>query len=116
MKVLNEVLPAAVGNQYTGHMFQSTVVSRGLRSPSTRPVYTYIHVHAYIHVSRFRLTNCSLYVALYLQQRSVSRGDTILMNRPRARNHRARNSPRCVARAHAAFPCVPAERNDISVG
>lgn len=44
MKVLNEVLPAAVGNQYTGHMFQSTVVSRGLRSPSTRPVYTYIHV------------------------------------------------------------------------
>lgn len=29
-------------------------------------------------------------------------GDTILMNRPRARNHRARNSPRCVARARVS--------------
>lgn len=91
-KVFNEVLPAAVIN--TPGTCSSQLSLAAVFARRAQPIYTYM----YLLFSFNQLQTPHIVVTTLL---SLA-GDMILMNRPRACNHRARNSPRCVARARVS--------------
>lgn len=96
-KVFNEVPPAAVINTpgtCSSQLLAAVFVRRA------QPIYTYIR-STYLLFPFNQLQPLSLRRIVVTTLLSLA-GDTILMNRPRARNHRARNSPRCAARARVS--------------
>lgn len=93
-KVFNEVSPAAVINTPGTCSSQLSLAAVFVRR--ARPVYTYIH----LPIPFNQLQSLRRIVVTTLLGLA---GDTILMNRPRARNHCARNSLPAARRACTRF-------------